>query len=116
MITGTPYATSNQPAVTDLLILDDLKSLTDDWLMSGIIHNSDIAGIGGPDGYVNMIDMVCLSNNWGIAENKIKYDEDFETGDFSKLPGFTAATAHGQLFLRINSREPTAPNPQTFLV
>ena len=33
-----------------------------------------------------MIDLACLAKNWGVAENIIKYDEDFETGDFSKLP------------------------------
>jgi hypothetical protein len=39
-----------------------------------------------PDGYVNMKDLACLAGNWQIAENIIEYDEDFETGDFSKLP------------------------------
>jgi hypothetical protein len=33
-----------------------------------------------------MMDFDCLADNWGIAENIIEYDEDFETGDFNNLP------------------------------
>lgn len=74
------------PGGNGLIDLDDLKSLTDDWLMLGMINNSDIAGPAGTDGFVNMLDLACLAKNWGVAENIIKYDEDFETGNFSKLP------------------------------
>jgi len=62
---------------------EDLKALADEWLLSGVRHNSDIAGT---DGHVNLQDFACLAGNWGIAENIIEYDEDFETGDFSNLP------------------------------
>jgi hypothetical protein len=62
---------------------EDLQELAKEWLLEGIRHDSDIAGA---DGYVNFEDFACLAGNWGIAENIIEYDEDFETGDFSKLP------------------------------
>jgi DNA-binding beta-propeller fold protein YncE len=62
---------------------EDLQELAKEWLLEGIRHDSDIAGA---DGYVNFEDFACLAGNWGIAENIIEYDEDFETGDFNKLP------------------------------
>ena len=66
--------------------IKDLKVLTDEWLLEGMMYDSDIAGTNGPDGYVNLKDFACLAGNWGVAENIIEYDEDFETGDFSNLP------------------------------
>ncbi len=66
--------------------INELKTLANEWLLKGMIYDSDVAGADGPDGYVNMIDLACLADNWGIAHNIIKYDEDFETGDFSNLP------------------------------
>jgi len=66
--------------------IKDLKVLTDEWLLEGMMYDSDIAGANGPDGYVNLLDFACLAGNWGVAENIIEYDEDFETGDFSNLP------------------------------
>ncbi|MHC4476375.1 MAG: SdrD B-like domain-containing protein [Planctomycetota bacterium] len=64
----------------------DLKVLTEEWLLDGMICDSDIAGTNGPDGCVNLLDFACLAGNWQVAENIIEYDEDFETGDFSNLP------------------------------
>jgi len=64
----------------------DLEVLTDEWLLQGMMYDSDVAGANGPDGHVNMLDFACLAWNWGVAENIIEYDEDFETGDFSNLP------------------------------
>jgi len=64
----------------------DLKVLTDEWLLEGMRYDSDVAGSSGSDGFVNLYDFACLAGDWAVAENIIKYDEDFETGDFSKLP------------------------------
>ncbi|MHC4154280.1 MAG: SdrD B-like domain-containing protein [Planctomycetota bacterium] len=64
----------------------DLKVLTEEWLLEGMICLSDIAGANGPDGHVDLQDFACLAGNWQVAENIIEYDEDFETGDFSNLP------------------------------
>lgn len=66
--------------------IKDLKVLTDEWLLEGMMYDSDIAGTNGPDGYVNLLDFACLAGNWKVAQNIIEYDEDFETGDFSNLP------------------------------
>jgi hypothetical protein len=66
--------------------IKDLKVLTDEWLLTGMKYDSDVAGSNGPDGFVNLFDFACLAGNWAVAENIIEYDEDFETGDFSKLP------------------------------
>jgi hypothetical protein len=64
----------------------DLKVLTEEWLLEGMICESDIAGTNGCDGHVDLQDFACLAGNWQVAENIIAYDEDFETGDFSNLP------------------------------
>jgi len=61
----------------------DVGLLCEDWLLDGTAHDSDIAG---DDGLVNLLDWACLAGNWGVDENIIEYDEDFETGDFSNLP------------------------------
>jgi len=74
------------PGGDESIDIEDLKVLTDEWLVEGTIYDSDIAGANGPDGIVNMMDFACLAGNWGVAENIIEYDEAFETGDFSKLP------------------------------
>ncbi len=66
--------------------IKDLKVLTDEWLVTGMMYDSDVAGTNGPDGFVNLYDFACLAGDWAVAENIIEYDEDFETGDFSKLP------------------------------
>ena len=63
----------------------DLLVLAEEWLTQGMRHNSDIAGVDGPDGFVDLQDFTCLAGNWGVAENIIEYDEDFETGDFTNL-------------------------------
>ena len=67
---------------------DDLISFTMEWLQSGIQYDTDIAGAHGvgPDGNVDLFDVSCLANFWGVDENVITYDESFETGDFSQLP------------------------------
>ncbi len=70
----------------DFVDIYDLAALTDEWLMEGMIYNSDVDGSDGPDGLVNMFDYACLAGNWGIDEGIIEYDEDFETGDFTNLP------------------------------
>ena len=62
----------------------DLIVLAEEWLLEGLVYDSDIAGSNGPDGYVNLQDSACLAGNWGVAQNIIEYDDDFETGDFSK--------------------------------
>lgn len=64
----------------------DLVSLAEEWLLEGFIYDSDVAGVNGPDGYVNLLDYSCLARNWGMDENIIEYDDDFETGDFGNLP------------------------------
>ncbi len=66
----------------------DLGYLTEDWLGNALSlkYDSDIAGIGGPDGNVTLLDYACLAGDWGIDEKIIEYNEDFETGDFSNLP------------------------------
>jgi hypothetical protein len=82
---------SNWDALCDVMpgsgdsVIDfrDLEVMTEEWLLEGVRHDSDIAGA---DGYVNFEDFACLAGNWRIAENIIEYDEDFETGDFNNLP------------------------------
>ncbi|MHC4754945.1 MAG: YncE family protein, partial [Planctomycetota bacterium] len=66
----------------------DLIYLSEDWLCDeqSMKYGSDVAGIGGPDGHVDLLDYTCLAGNWGVAENIIEYDDGFETGDFSNLP------------------------------
>jgi hypothetical protein len=64
----------------------DLVVLAEEWLMQGIRYDSDIAGVDGPDGVVDMYDFSCLAGNWNVDENIIEYDDDFETGDFTNLP------------------------------
>jgi hypothetical protein len=71
----------------------DLKVLADEWLLEGMMYDSDIAGTNGPDGHVNLQDFACLAGNWGDAEHMMNYDEDFETGDFSNLPWVHAGYA-----------------------
>jgi len=70
----------------DRVDIKDLQVLTDEWLLEGMIYDSDVAGTNGPDGFVNLRDFACLAGNWGAADNIIEYDEDFETGDFNNLP------------------------------
>ena len=70
----------------ELVDIEDLEALTEEWLLEGTRYDSDIAGSNGPDGYVNLQDFACLAGNWGVADNIIEYDEDFETGDFNNLP------------------------------
>lgn len=69
----------------------DLSLLANEWLMDGLMYDSDIAG---SDGHVNMQDFACLADNWAVAENTIDYTEDFETGDFNNLPWEHDGTVH----------------------
>ena len=73
------------PGGNDFVGIEDLEILADEWLWESSGYNRDV-DIAGNDNYVNFIDFDCLAGNWGVAENIIKYDEDFETGSFSRLP------------------------------
>jgi hypothetical protein len=73
------------PGGNDFVAVEDLEILADEWLWEGSGYNRDV-DIAANDNYVNFIDFDCLAGNWGVAENIIKYDEDFETGSFSHLP------------------------------